>query len=348
MKKVIDLRSDTLTLPSEDMIGEIDIEMLGDDGRENQEGRGEDKYINQLEDLAAQLSGKEAALFFPTGTMANHAALLSFCKRGDAIAIDQSMHIHINEKIIFKERFFGMCPIFYTVTEEYKPDPISLERLMTDNRPALLCIENTHNYGGGTVLSADEIKEIRSIVGKETPIFMDGARIFNAVVHLNTTLSDLCKDVDALSFCLSKGLGAPVGSVLCGTKELILQARQHRKLLGGTMRQGGVVAAAGIIALAEENINRLQTDHENALYLAGSISHNKNIKIDAHSVQTNIVTFELNHPTYDAESFVERLKDHGVLAKKILANSVRLITYKGIHIQDVERAAATINEVLKV
>lgn len=343
---MIDLRSDTLTLPEKRMIDNIDIRKLGDDGRDDCFSRGEDSLVNELENLAAKLTGKEAALFFPTGTMANHAALLSFCKRGDSLAIDPTMHMYISEKIAFDDDYFGMEPAFYELNSRKQPDIDSLRELVKTRSLGLICIENTHNFGGGICLSSEEIRKIRNMVGDEIPIYMDGARIFNAAVSLHTSVEMLCENVDAVSFCLSKGLGAPIGSLLCGNKEMVLKARRIRKLLGGTMRQAGVAAAAGLIALEEANIKRLEDDHSNARILKEGIAGNEYIHLDTPSVQTNIVTFELDHPAYDAAALIEVLKERGVRVKKILRNSIRMTTYKGISQKDVEKAVEIINETL--
>lgn len=344
---MIDLRSDTLTRPTKEMITHIDIEKLGDDGRENSLGRGEDIAVNELEDDAAELTGKEAALFFPTGTMANHAALLSFCQRGASVALGRNMHMYLNEKIAFEREFFGMTPVFYDSTSKGKPDLSSLKEFVKENNIDLFCIENTHNYAGGVCLSEKEIWDIKKEIGEDIPIFMDGARIFNAAIHLNTSVDSLCKPVDALMFCISKGLGAPAGSLLCGPREMILKARRIRKLLGGTMRQSGIIAATGLVALRESNINLLKADHQNAKVLAEGIMSNKFINLDLESIQTNIIIFEITHPTLNALEVVNLLKSKGLLVNKILDNKLRLTTYKEIDSTKIKEAIEIINNAIK-
>lgn len=345
---MIDLRSDTLTLPSQEMLRSVQHVNLGDDGRTNKFGRGEDPTVNKLEDLAAQTTGKEAALLFPTGTMANHAALLSFCKRGARIAIESHMHMYISEKIAFDKDYFGIEPHFYHVNEGKHSNAYSIQTLLQNKPIDLVCVENTHNYYGGICTSITELNQIRSLINKKgIPLYMDGARIFNAAIALDSSVKSLCEPVDAVMFCLSKGLGAPIGSVLCGSKKLIEKARKIRKLLGGTMRQAGIVAANGLIALEESNINRLKVDHKNAKSLASGIINRQLLDLNPSNINSNIVSIDLTKAGWSPDAFAKHLKKKGVLSKVMPSSKIRFVTYNGIHASDITKAIKRINATIQ-
>ena len=229
---MIDLRSDTLTMPTEEMRKAAYEARVGDEGRTDAKGRGEDPTVNALEEMAAEITGKESALFVTSGTLGNLIALMTYCSRGDAVAVERNLHVYRTEKAPFSERVAGLKPIFYETETSGKPDIVSIEELIAKTPVKALCLENTHNFAGGICLTADDIKSIMSVAKKkDIPIHMDGARIFNAAVRLNATVSELARPVDSVMFCLSKGLGAPVGSMLCGKGDFIFEARKTKKLV---------------------------------------------------------------------------------------------------------------------
>ena len=264
---MIDLRSDTGTLPTLAMREAMKNAEVGDDGR------GEDPTVSNLEALSAEVLGKEDALFCPSGTMANILAVLTQVKRGERIAVDKKSHMYSSEKSIFSDDYFGRRAEFFETGTYGVPKVSSVRTLLENNDIKLLSFENTFGYYGGTCITTEETEELCFEAQKfGVPTHIDGARLFNAAIYLNTPVAELAKSADTVMFCLSKGLGAPVGSVLCGTKEFIARARTIRKAIGGNMRQSGVVAAAGILALNEAS--RVKEDHKNTRLLFSSIQHN--------------------------------------------------------------------------
>lgn len=342
----IDLRSDTLTQPTPKMLESIKMAPLGDDGRTTANHRGEDPTVNQLEDIAAELTGKEAALFLPTGTMANHIAILTLCPRGSQIAIDENIHLLMSEKAIFQPQFFGMHPSFYTLNRDKTPNLESLEHLFSHHTiPALISLENTHNYHGGIPYTPETLWQIKSIAQRYTvPLYMDGARIFNAAIALNTSVKTLAEPVDALMFCLSKGLGAPIGSLLCGSEIFINQARKIRKYLGGTMRQAGVVAACGLEALKDENIAQLKKDHQHARLFAEGLKNNTLFTLNPEEVKTNIVALDFSHTHLNPQQIVTDLETMGVYGKTMGDKLVRFVFYRGISEEMTHQALTLVNK----
>lgn len=334
----VDLRSDTLTLPTDSMREAMRNAEVGDDGRLDANGRGEDPSINRLEDLGAEITGKEAGLLFPSGTMANFASLLTHCARGDGVACDPELHVVITEKAAFMDRFGGLSVVLYKRDEKNMPEPDSFAEACASPNVRLACVENTHNFAGGTCTSLERQMQIAAIArDKGRPVHMDGARIFNAALALGIKAADLAAGADSIQFCLSKGLGAPVGSLLCGSKEFIKAAKETRKYLGGAMRQAGVFASAGLVALAE-GIDRLAEDHENAQLLGKALSGYAKLKLVP--VQTNIVMLNVKDSGQLASWFEEGLKAYGILAKAMGKEHLRFTTYRGVTRQDIERAAS--------
>ncbi len=341
--KIIDLRSDTLTLPSKDMLATIMTAKLGDDGRLSAIGRGEDEAINELEDFAAQIVGKEAGLFCVSGTMGNQAALFSYCNPGDKILVDKIQHLYGSEKTAFDKRFGQMEALFYNFDDSSMPDLDDLESKLKTNRIKLLCIENSHNFTGGSCSDLPRLEEIRKLSTKyQVPIHMDGARLFNAAAYLKTTAKEMCQYVDSVMFCVSKGLGAPIGSLLCGSHDFIKKAKENRKLLGGAWRQGGIAAAPALYAL-KHNIPRLAEDNDNAAYCAEALQDLPKIKIQ-NPVQTNIVMLDLQNSGITPEEFCNKAKTAGLLIRPILKTSVRLVFYQGISKTDALEAAHIIKD----
>ena len=331
--KIIDLRSDTVTLPSSDMRQAIFEAQLGDDVFE------EDTSVNLLEKKAAELSGKEAALLVPSGTMANLISFLVHCPRGTEALLGDKSHTFIYEA--------GGISAFGGIHSHQLKNNIDgsinlediKEAIREDNvhfpKTSLISLENTHNKCFGAPISRGYIQDVIHIAHENNlKTHIDGARIFNATVALNTTLSDLVADVDSITFCLSKGLSCPVGSVICGSKDFIYHARRVRKALGGGMRQAGIIAAAGLTALknAEDQIKK---DHKNAKLLAEGLSSIDNISTELEYVKTNIVYFKLSSNKMDSKEFLKIMEDSGVLFFESLSNQYRLVTHYGITKTDI-------------
>ena len=317
---------------------------VGDAGRENAGGRGEDPTVNRLEDLAAGLTGKEAAMFVPSGTMANLVALMTHCSAGQRVGVEKKLHVYHNEKAAFCARPGGLIPEFFETDHQSYPDPASIKAILDQQKIALLCLENSHNYGGGNCLTGDGINFICSMAQKKgVAVHLDGARINNAAIYLDTPVDELVAMVDTVMFCLSKGLGAPVGSLLCGSHDFIVEARQTRKFLGGTMRQAGVLAAAGIVAIQQAR-ERLIEDHQNARLLVESIAPNGKIKDNVDGVQTNIVRLDVAPSGHDAKTFQQLLESRGLKAKAVSEKFIRMVTYREIGTEDILQASHIINE----
>ncbi len=339
---IIDLRSDTVTLPTDEMLEAARNAKLGDDYY------GEDPTVNRLQELAAQKMGKEAALLVPSGTQANLISLMSNCNKGELVVLESESHIYWYE-VGGISSVAGLLPWpVKSTTGAYVPQDLKAAirpKNISYPEPSLICVENTHNRHGGTVITPEQLNEISSIANQfNLKLYMDGARIFNASIALQTTPDKLTKYVDNLMFCLSKGLCCPVGSIIVGNQEFISKARKNRKLLGGQLRQAGIIAAPGIIAL-EKMVDRLKIDHQNAKLLAEKISKLKGISIHLESVQTNMATFTLDSQVDDHE-FLEKLKAQRILALPMSKNRIRLVTHYGIERSDVEKAVAAIEETL--
>jgi len=344
-KKVIDLRSDTVTLPTPAMRQAMFQAELGDDVY------GEDPTVNRLQAMAAERLGKEAALFVPSGTMANLVCLLTHCARGD-----EAIMGHLAHTFLFEAGSSSAVGGIHPRTVPNQPDGTldlaDLEAAIRDPhnehypRSRLICLENTHNRCGGAVLPPAYMARVRALADRYgLAVHLDGARIFNAAVALGVEPSLLARDADSVSFCLSKGLSAPVGSLVCGPAEFIRQARRQRKMLGGGMRQAGVLAAAGIVAL-ETMVDRLAEDHANARRLAEGLACLPGILLDPARVVTNIVLFGLAPDTLSAAEFVAGLAAHGVRMGAVGPRQVRAVTHYGIEAQDIEYALAVARAVV--
>ena len=341
---MIDLRSDTLTKPTEEMRKAMYAAEVGDAGRTDTAGRGEDPTVNRLEDMAARLTGKQAAMFVPSGTMGNLAALMTHCAAGQRVAVEKKLHVYKNEKGAFQTRPGGLIPEFYETDHRSYPRIESIEKILDQKQITLLCLENSHNYGGGNCMTREQINSICALARKKgVAVHLDGARINNAAIYLQTTIDQLVAEVDTVMFCLSKGLSAPVGSILCGSQDFIIETRHTRELLGGKLRQAGILAAAGIVAI-ERQRERLIEDHHNARLLAESIADNPNIRIDMEAVQTNILRIDVSPGRQDARELQTAFESRGLKAKAVSENFIRLVTYRGIGKKDILQAAEIINE----
>ena len=339
----IDLRSDTITHPTDEMRQAMYEAEVGDDVF------GEDPTVNRLEELAARKMGKEAALFTPSGTMSNLLAVLSQTRHGDEIILGSEAHIFWNE-------VGGASALGGVVmrTVENKPDGTMNIRTVEETirsqnihypPTTLLCLENTHNRCGGSVLTAEYTADICNMAhthGLKT--HLDGARIFNAEVALGVPAAVLAAPADSVCFCLSKGLSAPVGSLLCGSKDFIVRARKLRKMVGGGMRQAGVIASAGIIAI-EKMVQRLAEDHANAKKLALGIASIKGMKIDPSEVQTNIIMFEPPE-NMEAPVFIKLLQGNGVLFTYPGGHRVRAVVHRMISAADIDDALVQIKQAI--
>jgi threonine aldolase len=307
---------------------------------------GEDPTINHLEETAAEIMGKEAAVFVPTGTMGNLVSILSHCGRGQEVLLGDNSHVFYYERgnaavvgglpyhILPNDRFGMIDPAL--VAKAVRGPDIHLPPT------GLLCLENTHNRCGGTVLSVEQVNALCKVAHEHNvPVHLDGARIFNAAVYLSCRVSELVAQVDSVQFCLSKGLGAPVGSLVAGSREFIGKARAYRKMLGGGMRQAGVLAAAGLIALTETP-KRLSEDHLNARYLAERLNLVPGVSVDLETVQTNIVMADLDPSGPPATKWATRLKEAGVLVNASGPYRIRFVTHFDVDRTDIEAALTTI------
>ena len=332
----VDLRSDTLTTPTDAMRAAMSAAEVGDDGRVDAEGRGGDPTVNRLEDCAAAMLGKEAALFCPSGTMANMIALATWCDRGDAAALEPDLHVYRTEKSPFMEKFLGIRPVFYQRDARGMPEVAAFGAACAAPGVKVACVENSHNFGGGVCVSLERQQALAAAARKAgVSVHMDGARLFNAAAALGAQAASLAACADSVMFCLSKGLGAPFGSVLCGTREFVAKARQTRKLLGGGMRQAGIMAAAGLVAL-RTGVDRLAEDHENARHLGAALAAYDVFTLTP--VQTNIVMLDISASGMSSEWFEQQLAPLGLLVKGMGKDHLRLTTYRGIERRDIARA----------
>ncbi len=341
-------RSDTSTLPTEEMLAAMSRAKLGDDGYKD------DPTVNALEELGASIAGKEASLFVPSGTMGNLIALMVHGSRGKEIIVGNDSHVLLSEQGGYTA-IAGLIPKVIPL-DLGVADPVEVEKNVRKNDPknpdtGLIWLENTHNLSGGTITPVEVIDQVGQVSQSYgVPLHMDGARIFNASVELGIPASRLLRAVDSVMFCLSKGLSAPVGSILAGSKQFIQEARKVRKLLGGGMRQAGVLAAAGIVAL-EKMIGRLKEDNENARLLANSICDLPGLRMDLDTVQTNMVYFDLSGIGVSSQQFAEGFKEYGVVVSTRPPSKIRMVTHRQISQTDVLETAEKIriywNELVK-
>lgn len=333
----IDLRSDTVTLPTEEMREAIATARLGDDVF------GEDPTVNRLQEEAARRLGKEAGLLVTSGTQGNLVSLMSLTRPGEEAIVEAESHICNNESAGMT-RVAGLIPrpvparygilTGRQVKEALRPANVHFPRT------SIVCLENTHNSAGGTVISVERMKEVAAVAREHRlRVHVDGARIFNAAVALGVPPVDLAKEADSLTFCLSKGLSCPVGSVVVGSEEFIQEARRARKVLGGGMRQAGIIAAAGLVAL-EKMVDRLAEDHTTAKTLAKGIVSLGAVDVDLKSVQTNIVIFDVRRLGLTAPQFASMVEAKGLRVTTKGPTRVRCVTHYGITKQHIEKALA--------
>jgi threonine aldolase len=338
---VVDLRSDTLTRPTPEMRRAMAEAEVGDDVY------GEDPTVNALEARAAQIFGKDAALFVPSGCMGNLIAIKCWTHHGDEVICEERSHVNLYE-LASMSAVAGCMPrvvrgddgllTWESIAAAIRP------KIYYDSQTALVCLENTHNMAGGVIYPTAQVTEICARAHEAgLKVHLDGARVFNAGVALGENVADMTRGFDSVMFCLSKGLGAPVGSMVVGSTEFIAKARIYRKMFGGGMRQAGVLAAAGLIAL-EKSPARLHIDHANARRLAEGVSRISILRIDPARVRTNIVIFDCAKTGRTAVEFCEELAGKGILAQDTGLYSVRLVTHCDVSESGVERTIAVLQE----
>ncbi|MFC2163866.1 threonine aldolase family protein [Acidobacteriota bacterium] len=343
MHEFSDFRSDTVTRPTEKMRRAMAEAVVGDDVL------GDDPTVQELESMAAELMHKEAALYVPSGTMANSIAAKVWTQELDEVIVEERSH------------FYNMEATSITFISRVLPRPLPSNRgamdpdlvemnikIPSDHLPrtSLICVENTHNNWGGAVVPIENLKAMREIADRHgLKIHFDGARVFNACQATGIPVHEYAAIGDSLMFCLSKGLSAPVGSVLVGPKDFIIHARRVRKALGGGMRQVGILAAAGIIALSEM-IERLKEDHLRAKKLAMAIHELPGITLNPDHVETDIIIFGFNHPRMSILEFLDKMKERNILAAGTSVGRIRFVTHKDIDDEDIERAVSAFREIL--
>ncbi len=341
--KTVDLRSDTVTRPSPEMREVMMSAEVGDDVF------GEDPTINRLQEMIAELTGMEAALFVTSGTQGNQISLNAHTQPGDEVVVERECHI-INYECGAPAMLAGVQ--LYPV--EGERGILTAEQVAAAVRPedvhlphtGLICLENTHNRAGGSIYPIEEIRKISEIArSKNIPLHLDGARLWNASAETGISIKEYCQYFDSVSMCFSKGLGAPVGSIVAGSKEFIGKAHQYRKAYGGGMRQAGILAAAAIYAV-EHNFPLLKEDHRRIRRLAGAISELPGVSVDLDSVQTNILIFRVAPQKMDADELVARLQENGVLMFKIKPEHIRAVSHIEISDDDIDFAIAAFREIL--
>ncbi|MFE2752891.1 GntG family PLP-dependent aldolase [Actinosynnema sp. NPDC059335] len=341
---MIELRSDTFTLPTPDMLKAMVAAPLGDDVY------GEDPTVRELEELAAATLGKQAACLTPSGTMANLTAIMAHAPRGAKVLVGDESDIHIYQAggaavvggVVYepvRTAADGTLALD-DLARGFPDDPDDPQFAL----PALICLEDTHNRAGGKVLPPGYLAEVRRFADERgVAVHLDGARVFNAAVASGVPVARIAEHVDSVQFCLSKGLGAPIGSIVAGPAEFITAVRRLRKLLGGGMRQAGVIAAAGILAIT--NAHRLAEDHANARRLAEGLAGVDGVEVDPAQVQTNIVMFRVHGFSWQA--FVAAAAAEGLAVGELGHGRIRAVTHSGVTEADVDRAVAVVRAVVE-
>lgn len=341
----LDFRSDTVTEPTEEMREAMRTARVGDDGREG------DPTVRELEEYSARLLGKEAGLFVISGTMGNLVSILAHTVPGQEVILERDAHIYWSEVGgvagvggLVVNRVPGTDGVLAASDVEAAIRPARLHAPAT----GLICLENSHNTAGGTVWTQAQTAAVKAIAERHRiPVHLDGARIFNAAVALGVPAKDIAAHTDSATFCLSKGLSAPVGSVIVGSKAFIEAARKKRQMLGGTTRQGGVIAAAGLVAL-RTMIDRLVEDHKHARLLAEKLSTIPGLEVHVNKVQTNIVRTRVSGLGVPAAAVAEKLAQHNVYVLAQQADTLRWLTHRHVTAADVDEAAVAMTKVAEV
>jgi threonine aldolase len=342
-ERVIDLRSDTVTKPTVAMRRAMAEAEVGDDVYI------EDPTVNRLQSRAAEIFGREAGLFVPSGSMGNLTCIMAQTQRGQEVICEAAGHIY-NYEMASMSALGGVLPRVVPAEDGIMnwPQIASAIREKAYYRPqtALVALENTHNMAGGTVYSTALVNEICDRAHEAgLKVHLDGARVFNAAVYLGEPVAEMTRKFDSVQFCLSKGLGAPIGSMIVGSREFIERCRIIRKMLGGGMRQVGVIAAAGLVAL-EEGPKQLPTDHENAQILARGLASIPGVEVDPNKIQTNIVIFDIRRTGMTSKQLVERLGQRKVLSGAVDASRIRVVTHRDVSRGDCEEAVTIIAEIV--
>jgi threonine aldolase len=339
---MIDLRSDTVTKPTPEMRQAMAEAEVGDDVFH------EDPTVNRLEELAASMLSKEAALFVASGTMANLTSLLSQTERGDEIVLGAGSHIFVNEvagaAVVGGLQYRPVDDRSGTITPDQLEEAIRGQNI---HWPVtrLVCLENTHNMAGGVVASVEQTRTVLDVARQHgLRTHLDGARLFNAAIYLGVSPTELARGFDSVYICLSKGLGAPVGSLTCGSREFIDRARKYRKMLGGGMRQAGIIAAAGIIAL-EKMAARLAEDHATARRIAEGIHNLPGIQLDLDRVQTNILRLTLSRRDLGGAQVSAQLRERSIVASAGGPTSMRLVTHHHVTMSDADAVVAAFRDI---
>lgn len=343
MPELVDLRSDTVTKPSPGMRQAMAEAEVGDDVFH------EDPSVNRLEEMVATVYGKEAALYVASGTMANQLAIRAQTHHGDEIIMERTSHPFNSEAGALAALAgvqVNLIDGHYGIMEVEQIRAVVRTPNVHHAPTALICLENTHNRGGGSIWPLDKIRAIRELARSvNVPMHLDGARLMNACVATGLTPKDYAQYFDSCTLCLSKGLGAPVGSLVIGSKEFITRAHRFRKQFGGGMRQAGILAAAGVYAL-EHNVERLAEDHLNANRLAKGIAEIDGLDIDVNAVETNILYFHVRKPALTVPMLLDRLKAEGVLMLGTGPNSIRAVTHLDVSKEGIDRAVEVLRQVV--
>jgi threonine aldolase len=341
--EIIDLRSDTVTKPSQEMRDAMLTAEVGDDVY------GEDPTVNLLQERVADILGKEAALFVPSGVMANQLALKVQTQPGDEVIVESESHVFNYETA--GAAFLSNVQLCTVKGNRGILNAEQIAQAIRSNiyynpKTSLVCLENTHNKAGGTIYPLEEIQKIHDLArNRKLALHLDGARLWNASVATGIAPKEYAQYFDTVSVCFSKGLGAPVGSALTGTRERIEMARKYRKIFGGGMRQVGILAAGALFAL-DHNVKRLKEDHDKAKLLAKELSKLPAIHVDLNSVQTNIIIFNINGRSESAEELINKLKANGILISEMGISTLRAVTHLDVSMEQIKRAAATITSLL--
>lgn len=341
---MIDLRSDTVTKPTPEMREAMARAEVGDDVL------GEDPTVNRLEEMSAAMLGMEAGVFVASGTMGNQVSLFAHTQRGDEIITEEGAHLGLYEAggyaVIsglsirrLRGRPWGVLDP-NEVRGTIAPD--DLHRAPT----TLVCLENTHNLSSGTTITPEQTKAVADVAHEHgLKLHIDGARIFNAATHLGVEVKELVREADSIQFCFSKGLAAPVGSMVCGSKDFIRRARRARKIMGGGMRQAGVLAAACLISL-ERMTKRLHEDHANARLIAEELARHQGVSIDLNAIQTNIVRFGFRRDDMDGRRLAALLRERGIIIDARGGDKIRLVTHNDVSAEDARATVQALREIL--
>lgn len=342
--ETIDLRSDTVTQPTKQMREAMAGAEVGDDVLD------EDPTIHQLQNIAAEKLGKEAALFVPSGTMGNLVSLLTHCQRGDEVILGDQSHIFLNEAGGISA-LGGIHPRTLANSPDGTIELAAIQKAIRHDDlhyppTRLICLENSHNYCSGSALTPDYMKRAGQLArDNNLKIHLDGARIFNAAAALRVPVRALAENADSVMFCLSKGLSAPVGSLICGDADFIRKARKNRKMLGGGMRQAGHLAAAGIVALKHQ-VERLPQDHDNAQKLISGLQKLEGITVRAEFANTNIVFFSLDQTRHNPDRFLAKLEERNIKLFMIDHGVFRAVLHRQVSAEQVTKTLRAMREAL--